>query len=106
MIFPPTIRLFLVPLINSCKKEYLNAYSEQPGGRTIFLDPRTKFNMVRLLIHEVLHVQHPSWSEHKTETETTKKYKAMGWKARATLLTSAFSRAHVGWPPKEDKENE
>ncbi len=103
MIFPPTIRLFLVPIINSHKKEWVQAYSEQPGGRTIYLDPRTRRNMVRLLIHEVLHVQHPKWSERKIVRETSKRFNEMGWKAKAVFFTQAMSRAKVGWPPKEDK---
>ena len=61
--------------------------------------------MVRLLIHEVLHVQHPSWSESKVILEARKRFNKMTWKGKANLLQSAFARAHVGWPDKED-ENE
>ena len=104
MIFPPTIRLFLVPCLNAHKKEWMNAYSWQPGSRTIFLDPRTNRNMVRLLIHEVLHVQHPSWFERQTVVETSRIYNKMGWKGRATFLKTAFERAHIGWPDKEKKD--
>jgi hypothetical protein len=62
-------------------------------------------NVVRLLLHEVLHVQHPSWSERRTILETRKRYNKMTWKGKAELLKTALMRAHIGYPPKEEDEN-
>ncbi len=105
MKFPPTIRLFFVPCMKSSSKEFLDGYTEQPGGRTICIDPRARMNMVRLLIHEVLHVQHPSWSERRVVLETRKRYNKMTWKGQAELLKTAFGRARVGYPPKEEDKD-
>ena len=105
MKFPPTIRLFLVPHMNRSLHESIEGYTEQPGGRTICIDPRARMNMVRLLIHEVLHVQHPSWSERRTWRETRKKFNKMTWKGKAELLKTAFTLARIGYPPKEEDEN-
>ena len=101
MIFPPTIRLFLVPCINKYKREWIQAYTEE-CSRTIFVDVRTRCHMVRILIHEVLHVQHPSWSEHRVCAETRKKFNKMTWKGKAELLTTAMSRAKIGYPSEDD----
>lgn len=106
MKFPPTIRLFLVPSINRSKVEWLEGWSDQPGSRTIYVDlPNARMSMVRLLIHEVIHVWHPGWSERKVVRETRKKFNKMTWKGKAELLKTAFARAKIGYPSKEEDEN-
>jgi hypothetical protein len=104
--WPPTIRLFLVPSINRSKVEWLEGYTEQPGSRTICADlPNARMNVVRLLVHEVIHVQHPSWSECRVVQETRKVYNKMTWKAKANFLKEALAVARIGYPPKEEDEN-
>jgi len=62
-------------------------------------------NMVRLLIHEVLHVQHPKWSECKILAETKKRFNKMTWKGKVELLQTAFAQSKVGYPPKEEDKD-
>jgi hypothetical protein len=104
--FPPTIRLFFVPSRNSSPNEYLDGYTEQPGGRTVCVDiVDARMSMVRLLLHEVIHVWHPSWSEHRVIEETRKRFNKMTWKGKLELLQTAFAQAKVGYPPKEEDKH-
>jgi len=54
-------------------------------GRTIWLDPRSS-EIVKTAVHELLHLEHPSWSEAAVVTETARRFKRMGWKEKARLL--------------------
>ena len=102
MKFPPSIRLYLVPCVSYLKTKGV----VQPGGETIHLGASTNYDMVRVLIHEVLRVQHPKWTEKQLSDTADKKYNSMGWRSKATYLRGAFSKIEIGWPPREDTDDE
>jgi hypothetical protein len=58
--------------------------------------------MVRLLIHEVLRVQHPKWTAKQVSDEAEKRYASMGWRSKANYLQGAMDKIEIGWPPGED----
>lgn len=55
------------------------------GERTIWIDPRGKWP-AHTLLHELLHVRHPSWTEWRVKRETARQWKRMGWREKARLL--------------------
>jgi hypothetical protein len=60
-------------------------------GRTIFLDPRVRF--VDTIIHELLHVRNPGWTEKEVVAETKTRMEQMTWKEKARLLRDVCSAA-------------
>jgi len=62
-------------------------------GRTIWLDPRVPF--VDTIIHELLHVRHPSWTEAEVIAETKVRMKQMTWKEKAKLLRDVCGAAKI-----------
>ena len=63
-------------------------------ARTITLDPRAP-NLLKVYLHEIQHVLHPGWSEHKVEKEAKTLTKVLCWRDRARLY-KALGRAHIG----------
>jgi hypothetical protein len=59
--------------------------------------------MVRLLIHEVLHVMHPQWTENEVRLETKRQLRIMTYTQKATFLRDAMKRAKVGYPERTKK---
>ena len=86
MKFPNSIRLYLVPCLQYKKTKGV----VQPGSSTIHLGPSTNYDMVRLLIHEVLRVQHPKWTDRQVSETAEKRYAAMGWRSKANYLQGAM----------------
>ncbi len=95
MKFPQRIRLFIVPCVNDAKYKGV----AQPGGGTVHLGPATDYDMVRLLLHEVLRVQHPQWSPAQVSETAEARYAGMGWRAKANYLRGALAKMEIGWPP-------
>jgi hypothetical protein len=83
----PAIRIIFAPLskrIKEHREQGLNTYG-QSANRTIWLDPRNS-EILDTLVHELAHVNHPSWSEEEVLDYTKKRMKKMGWKEKARLL--------------------
>jgi len=38
------------------------------------------------MVHELTHVDHPSWTEEEVEAATQKRLKKMSWKAKGRML--------------------
>jgi hypothetical protein len=57
----------------------------QTTGRTVWIDPRGS-EVVKTMVHELIHLKHPSWSEEAVIAETARRYRKMGWKEKARLL--------------------
>lgn len=54
-------------------------------GRVITLDPRLP-DVARTLVHELIHVQHPSWPEDRVEAAEEMRWQRMGWREKGRLL--------------------
>jgi hypothetical protein len=53
-------------------------------GRVVRVDPRSG-TPARILLHELLHVQHPSWSEATVLVEERRRWARMSWRGKARL---------------------
>ena len=51
----------------------------------MWLDPRSS-ELLPTFVHELTHIDHPSWSEDEVEAHTQKRLKKMSWKAKARML--------------------
>jgi hypothetical protein len=69
-------------------------------GQKVWVDPRTP-NILRVFLHELIHVEQPELSETATIHETTRRWRKMSWRDKARLL-KMFGKAHVGEPDEED----
>lgn len=78
----PAVRIVFAPIRNRTRGLLVLGESE---GRTIRIDPRGK-DLVRVLLHELLHVRYPKWSERRVRSEESQRWKRMTWKAKARLL--------------------
>jgi hypothetical protein len=83
----PAFRLIFAPLNNRDKalREKGFVLDGSTLGRTIRLDPRSP-NILDTLVHEMAHMDHPSWPEEEVRTYTKKRMKKMGWPEKARLL--------------------
>lgn len=83
----PAIRIIFAPIANRSKehREKGLVLDGMALNRTIWLDPRS-LNIVDTLVHELAHVDHPSWTEKEVQDYTKKRMKKMGWKEKARLL--------------------
>lgn len=83
----PAIRIILKPLGRD------GAYAMQQR-RTIWVDPRSR-HPHHYLLHELIHLENPSWSETAVRGETARRWKRMTWREKAELLRM-FGRAKIG----------
>ncbi len=83
----PAIRIIFAPLfLRDRVVREAGAYLHgNARGRTIWLDPRSS-SLLETMVHELTHVEHPSWSEQEVEAYTQRRMKKMGWKEKAHLL--------------------
>jgi hypothetical protein len=63
-------------------------------GRTVWVDPRDDA-APKTLLHELIHLENPAWSETQVRRETTREWRRMSWREHAALLR-LFGRAKVG----------
>jgi hypothetical protein len=82
----PAVRIIFAPLFQRFKydndrAQFVHGTTE---GRVIKLDPRSS-ELGKTLLHELLHVRHPSWSEVAIISETKLRWGKMGWKEKAKL---------------------
>lgn len=73
----PAVRIVLAPLGRQ-------NHRGESLGRTIWLDPRWP-DVARTLLHELLHIWHPSWSETRVLREERRRWRRMSWKQKAKL---------------------
>ena len=83
----PAVRIILKPL-----KRH-QAWGMQMG-RTVWVDPRDP-RAAATLLHELLHMENPSWSEWRVIRETARQWRRMGWREKAELLR-LFGGARLG----------
>lgn len=83
----PAVKIIFAPLFLRNKKvrEGGGYVHGEAKNRTIWLDPRSS-EIGKTLLHELIHVRHPSWSEAAVITETHKRWMKMSWKEKARLL--------------------
>jgi hypothetical protein len=89
------VRVIFAPLQrerDNKTESWVDGMAKVPG-RTIWLDPRTEF--VGIIIHELLHVRHPSWTEDEVWKETRLRMKQMTWKEQARLLREVCAAAII-----------
>jgi hypothetical protein len=84
----PAVRIVFAPILERDRAArqaglYVHGYTVQPG-RTIVIDPRGS-TVLETLVHELVHVEHPSWSEASVQEETERRMKRMTWKQKAKL---------------------
>lgn len=83
----PAVRIVFAPLFHRSKRardQGLRTHG-QARGRTVWIDPRGK-NVARTLLHELIHVQHPSWTEQRVTAEEARRWDRMTWRAKARLF--------------------
>lgn len=83
----PALKLILAPLARH------NARG-MAQGRTIWVDPRPPWP-AHTLLHELIHLEQPAWSETHVKRETTVRWRRMTWQEKAELLR-LLGRATVG----------
>lgn len=82
----PAVRIILAPILYRHRhRSGMRTFGEADKGmRTVWIDPRAT-RPARTLLHELIHVRHPDWSEDRVRTEERRKWKEMTWKAKARL---------------------
>jgi hypothetical protein len=89
----PAIRIVFAPLFKRPKsfqkgekheKLFLHGEATVPG-RTVKIDPRGSA-LLETLVHEVAHINNPSWTEKMVQDYTKIRLKKMGWKEKANWL--------------------
>lgn len=77
----PIARILFAPL----RHRYRGMITDgEVGARTIRIDPRIQYP-IRVLLHEYLHILHPSWSETRIQRETSRQWVKLTWKQKAAL---------------------
>ena len=79
----PAIRIIFAPLHMRWRSETVKTHGSM-SGRTIRLDPRS-LNVARVLLHELVHAQHPGWTERRVERSESSRWLKMSWKQKARL---------------------
>jgi len=82
----PAVRIIFAPIMSRSKVDreagrYLHGTAQ---ARTITLDPRGS-EVAKTLLHELLHVWNPGWSEAAVVSETKVRWARMTWKEKAAL---------------------
>jgi hypothetical protein len=83
----PAVRIIFAPIMSRSKAErerglYVHGMAQ---NRTITIDPRSS-EIGKTLLHEMLHLRHPDWSEEAIVSETRLRWGKMSWKEKARLL--------------------
>jgi hypothetical protein len=84
----PAVRIIFAPLARRGARKGHALYEAhlqgQAQGRTVWLDPRMP-NVAKVLLHELIHVRHPSWPEDRVAAAEEYRWQHMGWKQKAKL---------------------
>jgi hypothetical protein len=83
----PAVRIIFAPIMSRSRKDrerglFVHGTAQ---NRTITIDPRSS-EIGKTLLHEMLHVRHPDWSEEAIVSETRLRWGKMSWKEKARLL--------------------
>lgn len=79
----PAVRIIFAPVALR-HHDRVRPTQGEARGRTIWLDPRLA-DVGKTLLHELLHVRHPSWPEEKVRAEEELRWGRMTWKQKARL---------------------
>lgn len=82
----PAVRIIFAPTFHRDKELrrkglFLHGYTQ---NRTIVLDPRSS-TLLETLVHEMVHMEHPSWAESVVIEETRRRMGKLTWKQRGRL---------------------
>jgi len=96
----PAVRIIFAPIMSRSKKErdrglFVHGTAQ---NRTITIDPRSS-EIGKTLLHELLHIRHPDWSEEAIVSETRLRWGKMSWKEKARLLRLLGSARLEGEDP-------
>ncbi len=76
----PAVRIIFKPLLRS------NARGQcVPAARTLWIDPRCPWP-AHTLLHELIHIEQPGWSETAVIKETAKRWRKSSWQQKAKWL--------------------
>lgn len=83
----PALRIKFAPLFKREKavREAGQFLHGTARGRTIELDPRGS-DILRTMVHEMTHIDHPSWTEKQVLDYTEVRLRKMSWKKKASIL--------------------
>lgn len=70
----------------------------------IVLDPRSRTSLARVMLHELIHVKRPMWSETRTLKEERRLWELATWREKAELYR-LLGKGKV-WEGEEDIEDE
>ena len=80
----PALRIEFAPTGSWRSKDAPHGWRGEAQGRKIKIDPREAYP-AKWLLHEMIHAQHPSWSETRVEQETSRRWDRMTWRKKAEL---------------------
>lgn len=80
----PALRIVFAPTGSWRSKDAPHGWKGEAKSRTIRVDPREPYP-AKTLLHEMLHVKHPDWSETRVARETSRRWARMTWRAVAEL---------------------
>jgi hypothetical protein len=83
----PAVRIIFAPIMSRTKGDRVRGLFVHgtAQNRTITLDPRSS-EIGKTLLHEMIHLRHPDWSEEAVVSETRLRWGKMSWKEKARLL--------------------
>ena len=81
------MRIIFAPIMSRTKADRDRGFFVHgtAQNRTITIDPRSS-EIGKTLLHEMIHVRHPDWSEEAVVSETRLRWNRMSWKEKARLL--------------------
>ena len=83
----PAVRIIFAPIMSRTRRDrdrgmYVHGTAQ---NRTVTIDPRSS-EIGKTLLHEMIHLRHPDWSEEAVISETRLRWGKMSWKEKARLL--------------------
>lgn len=87
----PIARILFAPIKHRYRSEALGEADKET--RTIWIDPRGQ-NVAHTLLHELLHIRHPGWSETRVKKETARRWRRLTWLEKAALYRQ-LGRAQI-----------
>lgn len=85
----PALRIIFAPL-----KRHNARGMSAPSDRTLWVDPRLPWP-AHTLLHEMIHIENPSWSETRVRKETARRWRLASWRQKAEWL-KLLGHAEVG----------
>jgi hypothetical protein len=96
----PAVRIIFAPIMSRTRRDrnrglYVHGTAQ---NRTVTIDPRSS-EIGKTLLHEMIHLRHPDWSEEAVVSETRLRWGKMSWKEKARLLRLLGSARLEGEEP-------